>query len=74
MNTIFLHIKLLNGNMFITPMKRVMCGCPRHGDVLIFKTDTEPTVHAKVNKVRWFLDEGIVRIHAVELKPEERDS
>jgi hypothetical protein len=65
-------VKLLTGNTIQFPLKRAMCGCPRKEDVLVFQSDAG-MIHAKVNRVRWFLDENVIRIHALELKPEERD-
>lgn len=71
MNTTVI-VKLSNGNTITFPLKRAMCGCPRKDDILVFAMDNN-TIHARVNKIRWFLDAGMVYVHALELKPEERD-
>ena len=72
---IFLMIKRLNGDNILMPLKRNPCGYPRLGEIVICNPPVgDDKIHAKVNKVRWHLDDESVRIHAVELKPEERDS
>jgi hypothetical protein len=71
--TPILIVKLLTENTIEFPLRR-STGCPRTGDIVVFSTAMgDRKIHAKVNKIRWFLDEGILRIHALELKPEERD-